>query len=228
MDRLIAVGDIHGQLDKLNHLMAMVNPTEKDQFVFLGDYIDRGPDSRGVIAWLIEFRKQYPHSKFLRGNHDQMILDALTEAGIIYDNRLREISQEDNTTIDSFNIILFKRNGGLETLKSYGIKDLGQGIPVEHINFLNGTKLWWQCDPFLFVHAGIEAEIPIEQQDPNSLMWNRDGAPGKNGKIVVVGHSPTADNRPHFDPGLYSLDTGAGHDHYLTACDVLIKHYWQA
>ena len=81
--RLLAVGDIHGHLDKLQGLMAQVNPTTNDRVVFLGDYIDRGTDSKGVIEYLIDFKKRFPTTVFLRGNHEQMLLDAMVEDRIL-------------------------------------------------------------------------------------------------------------------------------------------------
>jgi serine/threonine protein phosphatase 1 len=73
--RLLAIGDIHGYLSKLEKLIAEVRPTTEDQVVFLGDYVDRGPDSKGVIDYLIEFAKSFPKTVFLQGNHEQMMLD---------------------------------------------------------------------------------------------------------------------------------------------------------
>ena len=71
--RLIAIGDLHGKLNMLNRLLNIVSPQPEDQFVFLGDYIDRGEDSRGVIERLIQFKGDFPHTIFIRGNHDQLL-----------------------------------------------------------------------------------------------------------------------------------------------------------
>jgi serine/threonine protein phosphatase 1 len=79
--RLLAVGDIHGHREKLSRLLELVAPTGQDQVVFLGDYIDRGPQSREVIEELLAFRQRFPQTVFLRGNHEQILLDALVEEG---------------------------------------------------------------------------------------------------------------------------------------------------
>ena len=75
--RLLAIGDIHGYLDKLRRLLDLVQPTANDKVIFLGDYVDRGPDSRGVLDELIRFGERFPQTIFLRGNHEQMFMDAL-------------------------------------------------------------------------------------------------------------------------------------------------------
>ncbi len=227
MKRLIAIGDIHGHLDKLNRLLVQVDVTTEDQLVFLGDYIDRGPDSCGVIDRLLELQEEFPQTVFLRGNHEQMLLDALIELEIIKGQRLRDLSPQFREEVQTTDLELFLTNGGRETLDSYGVVSVADGIPERHIAFLKGTGLWWRLDPFLFVHAGLEAGLSIEQQDLETLLWSRWSDPGKDGEIHVVGHHPTTNKKPLFEEGRYSLDTGAAYGHALTVCDVLTRHVWQ-
>ncbi len=227
MDRLIAVGDIHGHLDKLNRLLEHVVPTNADRLVFLGDYMDRGPESRGVIERLIALREAFPRTVFLRGNHEQLLLDAMVELGLSSDTPLRERSPHYAEYSYPSDWAIFIANGGTATLRSYGINSLVEGLPEEHLDFIRGTEIWWEHAPFIFVHAGADPDAAMEHQRIDRLLWERNALPGKNGHIYVVGHSPTPDQLPHFEPGLYALDTGAGHGHRLTACNVLNRHYWQ-
>jgi serine/threonine protein phosphatase 1 len=223
---LIAIGDIHGQLDQLNRLLNAVKPAVGDRFVFLGDYIDRGKNSKGVIDRLILFRAEFPDTIFIRGNHDQMLLDALIDVGAMPGQRLRDQSATYRGCSSAADIEIFLFNGGKETLRSYGISHLTD-FPQEHIDFIEATLHWWRCEPFVFVHAGIGRGIPLEMQDPFVLMWERMSPPGQEGEIHVVGHHPTANGEPYFEAGRYNLDTGAVYGQTLTACDVLTRQVWQ-
>jgi serine/threonine protein phosphatase 1 len=223
--RLIAIGDIHGQADMLYRLLNVVSPRTEDQFVFLGDYIDRGKDSCGVIEQLIQFKKEFPRTVFIRGNHDQLLLDALAELKVRHVLRTRDISREYANYSLVSDLDMFLNNGGNETLRSYHLRDMSE-FPREHITFLEETELVWKYENFIFVHAGIEPDTPLEKQDPYTLLWERHAPPGKNGVIHVVGHQPTAGS-PYFEAGRYYLDTGAVYGQTLTACNVLTQEVWQ-
>lgn len=225
-DRLIAIGDIHGELDQLNRLLHTIAPTPDDRFVFLGDYIDRGKNSKGVIDRLIHFHEEFPDTIFIRGNHDQMLLDALIEVDVISGQQLRDQSQAFSERSSGSDMEIFVSNGGRQTLRSYQISCFTE-FPAEHIAFFQSTRLWWRVEPFVFVHAGVEQGVPLEWQDPFVLMWERMAPPGKDGEIHVVGHHPTSDGKPYFEPGRYYLDTGAVYGNNLTACDVLTRKVWQ-
>lgn len=234
MMRLIAVGDIHGRLEQLTNLLQEIAPSTNDRVVFLGDYIDRGPDSKGVIDFLIRFREKFQETVFLQGNHERLMLDALTEAGI--DTGVPLLSSVSGlwdretvwaASIEGMNRMLWMRNHGDKTLQSYGC-DLTE-IPNEHISFLASTVLWHKYDNFLFVHASVGTKQPIEKQDPYGLLWDRDGFWMYNAKWnlrVVHGHTPVL--RPTISKKTISLDTGAGDGGPLTACDVLAERIWQA
>ncbi|MCK5826807.1 MAG: serine/threonine protein phosphatase [Desulfuromusa sp.] len=226
VSRLIAIGDIHGQADMLRRLLNVVSPQPEDQFVFLGDYIDRGKDSRGVIEQLMQFKADFPDTIFIRGNHEQLLLDTLVELGARVDTRLRDESKEYRECSTASDLEMFLSNGGNETLRSYRLRDMTD-FPQDHIKFLELTRLWWRFENFVFVHAGVEEGLPLELQDPYALLWDRLSQPGKDGEIHVVGHHPTTDGQPYFEPGRYNLDTGAVYGQTLTACDVLIKDVWQ-
>lgn len=223
--RLIAIGDIHGQADMLYRLLNVVSPQPEDQFVFLGDYIDRGEDSCGVIEQLIQFKAEFPRTVFIRGNHDQLLLDSLAELKIRHDLRLRDISDKYAAYSLTSDLEMFLSNGGNQTLQSYQIRDM-RDFPQEHIQFLEETQLVWKYENFIFVHAGVAPDVPLEKQDPYTLLWDRHLPPGTDGEIHVVGHQPT-NGEPYFESGRYSLDTGAVYGQTLTACNVLTCEVWQ-
>ncbi|WP_020674589.1 metallophosphoesterase family protein [Geopsychrobacter electrodiphilus] len=225
MPRLIAIGDIHGQRTRLEELLEKVQPTETDQLVFLGDYIDRGPDSQGVVNRLLELHQTLPQTIFLKGNHEQMLLNALIETAFNTPAAL----PENSTSIFSgarSDLSLYLQNGGLATLKSYALEQVDE-LPRAHIAFLQQTRLYFHTEGFLFVHAGARNDLPLAEQDEYSLLWDRKLPPGKD-EIQVVGHQPTPDGLPVFEEGRYSLDTGAGFGGPLTACEVRTRKSWQA
>ena len=238
MQRLIAVGDIHGQYNLLMDLMGQVRPRREDQLVFLGDYIDRGPGSPQVLDWLIEFKAEYPHTVMLRGNHEQMLLDAFDDVRASQQKSKRLFGK---LFTPGKNFIpeaaeLFLSNGGLQTLQAYGRRGNAadplaafDNIPKAHLFFLRRSKFFYRHGMYLFVHAGVDPEDPKGERSTDAFLWERRPLwvkkPGWN-KIVVHGHTPVTE--PYFGRWEIALDTGAGHKGCLTACDVLSKEVWQA
>ncbi len=203
--RLLAVGDIHGCLEQLKGLLERVGPTHEDQLVFLGDYIDRGPDGRGVVEYLIELRKALPRSVFLKGNHEAMFLDFLADR-----DRLS-----------------FLINGGDTTLQSYKT-DQGIRIPNEHTAFLAERPLYFETERFIFVHAGLRPGLPLEKQQEKDLLWIRGEFINSDydwGKTIVFGHTPL--KQPLVEKNKLGLDTGAAYGRTLTCCDVETRRFWQ-
>ncbi|HEX9777882.1 MAG TPA: metallophosphoesterase family protein [Geopsychrobacteraceae bacterium] len=237
--RLLAIGDIHGQLERLNRLLARVRPRPDDQVVLLGDYIDRGPDAKGVIDALLKLRGAAPRTVFLRGNHEQMLLDSLFELGIMSDWKpLRAYAGSPDLSL-STDRFLFEMNGGLATLLSYvgaapqpfaDRESAYRMIPRRHVDFLKQTALYYRYRNFLFVHAGINARDPLgERQGPYDLLWRRRVDPcriGAQAVTVVHGHTPCRE--PLFTEREINLDTGAGHGRLLSCCDLLTGKVWQA
>jgi serine/threonine protein phosphatase 1 len=204
--RLLAVGDIHGCLEQLKCLMARVRPRDNDQFVFLGDYIDRGPDSRGVIDFLVDFRKRYPSTVFLKGNHEEMLLDYL---------------QGKNT-------LLYMANGGWETLKCYET-EAGIKVLPEHLDFIESLQLYYELESFIFVHAGLRPGVALEDHDERDFLWIRGeflDSDYEFEKTVVFGHTPLSD--PLQERDKIGLDTGAVYGRHLTCCDVRRRHFWDS
>lgn len=195
MPRSFAIGDIHGCVDELNVLLDELRPTADDTFVFLGDYIDRGPTPRGVIDRLLRLRREGPRCIFLRGNHEDMFLDYLGLGG-----RYGEA---------------FLYNGGNATLRSYDIegregKDAAERMPAEHLEFLRDLQLFHRAGDFLFVHAGVRPGLRLEQQAEEDLMWIREDftrEPHDLGCIVLYGHTPYREVFVHL-PFKIGLDTG--------------------
>jgi serine/threonine protein phosphatase 1 len=204
--RLLAIGDIHGCLTQLQKLLGMVLPDEQDQVVFLGDYVDRGPDSAGVIEELIDFRKKLPRTVFLRGNHEQMLLDYLAGR----------------------NTSLFLMNGGDKTLASYRAKGWWP-LPEAHLAFLKMLKDRHETNRFIFVHAGLRPGAPLTEQVQEDLLWIRQDFICSDydwGKTVVYGHTPLQE--PFFSETRVGLDTGCVYGRVLTCCDLLQGRIWQA
>jgi len=204
--RLLAVGDIHGCLDRLRRLMARVEPQAADRVVFLGDYIDRGPDGRGVIDYLLDFGRRFPRSVFLKGNHEAMFLDFLAGR----------------------NQMLFLYNGGGTTLLSYR-EEGGVRVPKAHLDFLEALRPAFTTEGFIFVHAGLRPGLPLEGQEERDLLWIRDEFIGSDydwGQTVVFGHTPL--QQPLLGANKIGLDTGAVYGRTLTCCDVRRRLCWHS
>ena len=204
--RLFAVGDIHGCLNELEELLDQVSPTPDDQVVFLGDYVDRGPDSAGVILFLMAFRKEHPQTVLLRGNHEQMFLDYLAGS-------------------DPANFLF---NGGTKTLSSYQTRELWP-IPDEHKRFVEELDYYYETEDFIFVHAGLRPEVPLAEQTPEDMLWIRREFISSDydwGKTVVYGHTPLQE--PHQEGRRIGLDTGCVYGRTLTCCEVRTGQLWQA
>lgn len=186
---LIAIGDVHGRLDALQELLDRLDPGPSDQLVFIGDYIDRGPDSKGVIDRLLELEDEVS-CVFLRGNHEAMMLDYLREG--------------------AWN--LWRMNGGVETLDTYRV-DGDVEIPEAHERFVDRTELYYETDEFFFVHAGLKPDLTIDENlrrhDEDVLLWERSHLSADElawEKPVVCGHTPQP--RPIDRPLLLCIDTG--------------------
>jgi serine/threonine protein phosphatase 1 len=213
---LYAVGDIHGELEKLEELIDSLPLRPGDRFVFLGDYVDRGADSFGTVEYLIKLKERYP-CVFLLGNHESMFLDFLGWTDSAY-----------------FGGDAFLMNGGDRTLASYGYFDREAPdresfrLPKAHEEFLLGLQLHHSDGDYLFIHAGFERDL-LDCDDPNyalrksraeDLLWNRTTCdlPHKLGVTLVYGHTPTEDFAVRWNlPFSIGVDTGAVFGGPLTA-----------
>jgi serine/threonine protein phosphatase 1 len=224
---LYAVGDIHGELGKLDALLTSLPLQPSDRLVFLGDYVDRGPDSAGVVELLIQVSRRY-ESVFLLGNHESMFLDFLGMRGEAY-----------------FGGDAFLMNGGGRTLSSYGFfGGEGQGekpfqMPEEHLSFFRGLALWHQEGDYLFVHAGLgrkglaegDLHYALRHSRPEDLLWSRQTSdlPHRLGCTIVYGHTPQADFGVRWnEPFSIGIDTGAAYGGPLTALRLPDETVFQA
>lgn len=216
---IYAVGDIHGRADLLETLLARIAEHStglpagtRRRLVFLGDYVDRGPDSRGVLDILCRPPPPGFERVCLMGNHEEFLIGFL-----------------DNPT-DS---VAWLVNGGRETLVSYGIPedaidalrrdDLSRALaalmPPAHRRFLEGLELIHLSGTYLFVHAGIDPDRPLHRQGRETLLWIRqpflDSTAPMGGRVVVHGH--TVCDEPQERPNRIGIDTGAYASGRLTA-----------
>ncbi len=221
---IYAIGDIHGRLDLLMELLEAIifdrahtisNARVPSQtfIVFLGDYIDRGHQSREVIEFLSQVSIVDTEIIFLKGNHEQVAIEFLNQ---------------ENSEIKWLDY------GGVETLSSYGldVKDakpegaelsalksqFADALPNHHLRFLNGLKSYWIRDEFMFVHAGVKPGKPVESQTDKEFLWIRDDFLNSIQKlpfIIVHGHTPEPE--PVWDGRRIGVDTGAYISNTLTA-----------
>lgn len=204
--RLIAVGDIHGCSTALKALIEYVDLTTDDVLVTLGDYVDRGPDTPGVLDTLIELRRKCRLVPIL-GNHDQVMMAAV----------FGQVSPK-----------VWMEMGGEPTVAAYGsIRD----IPSDHTDFLASCELCVESGDHIFMHGSYDPEIPLEKQSIEDLLWKglRDGvpAPHLSGKRAVVGHTSQKSGRI-FDAGhIVCIDTYCCGGGWLTALDVHSGKVWQ-
>jgi len=208
--RTIAIGDIHGHVRALAGLLAAIEPQTDDTLIFLGDYVDRGPDSRGVLERLIELQQTHRVIPLL-GNHEAAMLDA----------RERESARD---------FWLSESCGGDATLRSYGTAGDFRMVPESHWQLLAGLALVHETDTHFFIHANYAANWPLDQHDTRTALWLdlRDcPGPHYSGKMAIVGHTPQPD-RQILDLGhLLCIDTGCGFGGVLTALDIVRGDVWQ-
>lgn len=216
---IYAVGDIHGRSDLLESLLGRIvdhaaglPAGTRRRLVFLGDYVDRGPDSRGVLDMLCRPPPPGFERVCLMGNHEEFLSGFLRDPG---------------------DAVAWLANGGRQTLVSYGIPeeaidtlrrvDLGRALaalmPPAHRRFLEGLDLIHLSGTYLFVHAGIDPDVPLHRQGPETLLWIRqpflDSAAPFGGRVVVHGH--TVCGEPQVRPNRIGIDTGAYASGRLTA-----------
>ena len=209
--RVYAISDIHGCADLLKKMFTVIDRdlatigSMRAIHVFLGDYIDRGPESSRTIELLIERSREH-EVVFLKGNHEAFLFDVLKNPAQLQD---------------------WKQFGGLQTLTSYGlrpslnpdpdeqselIKQLAQSIPPHQRQFFNSLSLRFVCGDFFFVHAGVKPGVPLANQQEQDLLWIREeflASEEHFAKYIVHGHTPVREpdirfNRINIDTGAYA------------------------
>ncbi|MEE9420113.1 MAG: metallophosphoesterase family protein [Desulfatiglandaceae bacterium] len=202
-NRVFIVGDIHGCLGMLERLMEKVSwQPERDQLIFLGDYIDRGGNSKGVVDYLVELKRSSPNVQFIIGNHEVMLLDYLA-------GRNRD---------------LYFANAGHTTLRSYmEARPVGEEvlIPQEHMEFYYSLKPYIEAEDYYVVHAGFRPGVDPREQTLEDMVWIREPFIYSDydfGKKVIFGHTPF--QRPLVMENKFGLDTGAVYGNRLTCLEL--------
>jgi len=204
--RLIAIGDIHGHNLALQALLSQISPGKDDVIVTLGDYINRGPDSRGVIVTLLELQEQCQLIPIL-GNHEEMMLDSRND----YHAEQR-----------------WRFQGGEAALQSYGDNAGVEQIPQSHWHFLSQCRSYYETEHFIFTHANYCWYSALDQQPSSLLRWlsleESEPRPHVSEKTVILGHTPGEIRDFSF---CRCIDTGCGFGGLLTAMNVDTKESWQ-
>lgn len=210
--KTFAIGDIHGCLPALRALLQAMDPAQDDVIVFLGDYVDRGPDVSGTFEFLMDLAKTH-RCIFLRGNHEVMMKQA---------------------TMGSDTFDFWHRNGGRETLLSYGItkySNWSDQVIQEHWTFMDHSEAYYEDESRIFVHAGVEPSVPISEQTEEIMFWQKIKdvpQPHISGKTVICGHTAQKDGRIGFWGHTICIDTYAYGGAWLTALDCDSGEYLQA
>jgi serine/threonine protein phosphatase 1 len=208
-NRIYAIGDIHGRLDLLDSVLGRIDtdmgahPASNAIRIFLGDYIDRGPDSKRVLDRLVDCCATQP-TICLMGNHEAFLREFLENPDVL---------------------TVWSHCGGPATLLSYGLapkietnaqdrrelaSELDRILPSSHREFLSGLKQYFICGDFFFVHAGVRPGVSLTKQSEDDLLWIREDflfCEDHFGKVVVHGHTPVLE--PDVRPNRINIDTGA-------------------
>ncbi len=208
--RTFAIGDVHGCLSQLDALLTAIAPTSADHLIFLGDLIDRGPDSAGVLRRVRALFKTH-HVTVIKGNHEQMMLDARDSHAKLTD---------------------WLQNGGDATLESYaGVRSSLRDVPVQDWAFLSNQLVHFlEDDTHIFVHANAYPDVPMSEQPDYMLRWERCDAMSahESGKTIVCGHTPQKSGRLlNLGYGI-CLDTNACRAGPLTCLETRSGRVWQA
>jgi len=207
--RVISIGDIHGCADALKSLLGAIVPRAEDVIVTLGDYVDRGPDTCGVLTQLIDLKAKCELIS-LTGNHEIMMLDAVD----VEEPEMREF---------------WLGCGGAETVASYGASV--DAISQDHIQFLRQCRRHYETSTHFFVHANYDPDLTLDKQPDHLLFWDHlseVSQPHRSGKIAIVGHTPQLSGEILDRKHLKCIDTYCFGTGWLTALDVTTGTSWQA
>ncbi len=205
--RQFAIGDIHGCYDALVRLDRELHFQADDLVITLGDYVDRGPDSRRVIDYLMELRARC-RLITLRGNHEIMMLGARN---------------------DRSELVEWLSHGGDTTLKSYGCRTFAD-IPESHWNFIEHTVPFHEAERDFFVHANAYPDLALTEQPDEMLYWEffDSPAPHQSGRRMICGHSAQRSGQPLDAGHAVCIDTWAHGGGWLTCLETATDQYWQA
>lgn len=172
MAREFAIGDIHGCCKTFKRLLLeKIQLRKSDKIYCIGDYIDRGNDSKGVLDFILELRRIGYQIHTLRGNHEQMMMDALSSV-----SKLQH----------------WLSNGGIDTMESFGLKSVNE-IASEYVSFLKRTKYYIKTSKYIFVHAGLNFKKSNLFEDKEAMLWMRNFSPDQPAlgtQLLIHGHTP--------------------------------------
>jgi serine/threonine protein phosphatase 1 len=213
-EKAFIIGDIHGQLAMLENLMEKLPwRPDRDALFFLGDYVDRGPDSRGVVDYILSLMAVCPRVNCVLGNHEAMLLDYL--AGVNRD--------------------LYLANGGGVTLRAYHrhegcfVSWFQMEMPSDHMAFYESLQPYYELEDYFLVHAGFRPGVPIPSQTKTDLIWIREPFISSSydfGKKVVFGHTPFPE--PLFMKNKIGIDTGAAYGRRLCCVELPAEKFYFA
>ncbi len=213
MARHLAIGDIHGCIDALTSLVDFVEFRQDDTIITLGDYVDRGPNSRAVLDLVLELGKNHKLVP-LRGNHEIMMLDSRQKKSWFH---------------------AWMKYGGDATLLSYSPSEDEAGsfadVPDSHIDFLeNNLVSYYECERYFFVHANVDAKIALDEQSDAALYWKKYDNPERHcsEKIMICGHTAQLTGLPVGNAHSICIDTWAYGRGWLSCFDVESGMVWQA
>ena len=199
------IGDIHGCKKSFEKLLETISPGKDDRIYLLGDYVDRGPDSKGVVDVIFNLIKYGYNLDYLRGNHEQMLLDSIHSRDQFYN---------------------WLRNGAQSTLSSYNTHNPG-GIPRKYLDFYKATKFYIELDEHILVHGGLNFEYEDPFKDKLSMLWVRNNEVDldkTNGKKLIIGHTPVSPDRieQSLSTNKIMLDGGCVYDDKLRGLGNLV------
>jgi serine/threonine protein phosphatase 1 len=196
--RYVAIGDVHGCKDRLERLLVKLDVYANHNLVFLGDYVDVGPDAKGVIQLLIDLVQNRPFTRVLAGNHELEML----------------------AYIESGDFVRYAKRGGLATIRSYCGQVTGdvhaafcKAVPDEHTQFLRSLETFYETNDFLFSHAGYDPESPLDRSLQSTTTVSHASllsGQGTFAKTAVCGHYFQKEMKPMMLNNLIALDTGCG------------------
>jgi serine/threonine protein phosphatase 1 len=219
--RTIAIGDIHGQLAALSELFVQIEQTGWDRLVFLGDYINPGPDSKGTIDFIRSLQDLHGSDNVvaIKGNHEDMCFHAFQQ----YDDNDCELAEAfyyngGETTLESFKACFNDNNSG----------ETKQEIPQDYLDWMKALPVRYEDEKAHYIHGGALPGLPIDEQEDSDLLWKRDTFLKTDymwDKVVIHGHTPM--EQVVERPNIISIDTGAGYGDMLTAFCVETKEIMQ-
>lgn len=199
--RTFVMGDLHGCSQALDLMLQEFSPGKDDTVVTLGDYVDRGPDSRGVVDRLLDLAQRTQLIPLL-GNHEVLMLDA----------------RDGSLDLNSWFSV-----GGRQTMQSYGANGAEwDKVPEAHWQFFRNLRRWHATDTHIFAHANVNAMLPMPDQSDDWLFWRRfdDSHPHFSGKLLVCGHTAQKSGIPRILPGRICIDTWAYGEGWLTGLQI--------